>query len=326
MKNFIEALLTLFFLTAGCASKLENEKEFLSNPFFGIEPTDSVQILAPHIISSSLYEYNGTFSPDGDEFYYTVNLPSRGQVVFIELQEDNTWSEPKFAAFSSSFSEVDPLFSPDGKRLYFTSNRPFSESANQYRNNIWFVERTKNGWGESQLVALTENGDYYSSITNQGKIYFNTWKTGDIYKAIKTDSSYFIERLPDIINLNKSVGDPFIAPDEDYLIFRGNNLEDTFGGSDLYISFKINNEWTRPLNLGEPINSIANESCPYITTDGKMLIFSSTRLMQAYETQPLQSISSLRYKSQSFDNGGLNIYYTSTTFIEKLRGKAAIGN
>lgn len=325
MNSFIAKLLTLLFLTVGCASRLEKEREFLSNPFFGIEPSDSVQILAPNIISSNLFEYNGTFSPDGSEFYYTVNLPSRGQVVFMELQEDNTWTEPKFAHFSSSFSEVDPLFSPNGKKLYFTSNRPVSDSSDLNRNNIWFVEKTKNGWGEQEMVVLTENGDYYSSITNQGEIYFNTWKTGDIYKAVKTDSSHFIERLPDIINLNKSVGDPFVSPKEDYLIFKGNNLEDTYGSSDLYISFKINNEWTNPVNLGEPINSSARESCPYVTADEKMLIFSSTRLNQEYETKPLQSISSLKSKSESFDNGAWNIFYISTAFIERLRTKAETG-
>ncbi|MBZ0244901.1 MAG: hypothetical protein K8H85_03040 [Cyclobacteriaceae bacterium] len=326
MNSFIINLFAFLFLITGCASKLGNKKEFLSNPFFGIEPSDSVQILAPNIISSSLYEYNGTFSPDGSEFYYTINLPSRGQVVFMELQEDNTWTEPMFAEFSSNFSEVDPLFSPDGKRLYFTSSRPVSDSLVLNRNNIWFVEKAENGWGVPQVVTLTETGDYYSSLTNHGEIYFNTWKTGDIYKAVKTDSSYFIERLPDVINLNKNVGDPFISPNEDYLIYRGNILEDTYGGSDLYISFKINNEWSNPLNLGEPINTSASESCPYVTIDGKMMIFSSTRVMQVYNTQPLQSISILKEKSESFDNGALNIFYVSTTFITKLRAKVESDN
>jgi hypothetical protein len=322
MTNSIAQLLFIMFLISGCSTKNERHEESLSNPFFGIEPSDSVRLLAPNIVSSSLFESNGTFSSDGSQFYYTVGLPNRGQIVFLELNENNSWSEPRFAEFSSKFSEVDPMFSPDGSKLYFTSDRPISDTTKLTRNNIWFVEKTKGGWSKPQIVRLTETGDYYSSITNNGDIYFNTWSTGDIYKGVKTDSTYFIERLSDVINLDKTVGDPFIAPNEDYLIFRGNNLKNSVGSFDLYISFKIDNKWTDPMNLGEPINSKARESCPYVTANGELFIFSSTRLINEYEPHPLESITSFRSKSESFDNGSWNIYYTSTSFIEKFRAEA----
>ncbi|WP_373520884.1 hypothetical protein [Aquiflexum sp.] len=320
MRNLITKFFILLSLIAACTSKFEEKRNVLSNPFFGLHATDSVKILAPNIISSDQFEYNGTFSPDGSEFYYTTLLPNRGQVVFLELKE-NIWSEPKFATFSSNYSEVDPIFSPDGSRLYFTSSRPISDSTDLLINRIWYVERIENGWGDPQVVTLTENGDLYSSITNNGDIYFNTG-AGDILKAVKSDSSHLVEKLPDIINLNKSVSDPFISPEEDYLIFRGNNLEDRIGITDLYISFNINNEWTEPINLGEPINSSAREMSPFVTSNGAFLIFASTRLMKEFETKPGESISPFMEKSTSFDNGRWNIFYTSTTFIEKLRAKA----
>jgi len=322
MNGFIAKFFFVLFIISGCASKTEKDRGSLSNPFFGLEPSYDVKLLAPNIISSSLFEYNGTFSPDGSAFYYTINLPDRGQIVFLELDKNNSWSKPRFAEFSSNFSEVDPIFSPDGSRLYFTSNRPLSDSSDLTRNNIWFVEKTENRWSKPQIVPLTETGDYYSSITNQGDIYFNTWTTGNIYRGVKTDSTYFVERLPDIINQDKNVGDPFISPNEDYLIFRGTNLANTVGGSDLYISFNINNEWTAPMNLGEPINSKAGDICPLVTADGALFIFASNRMITEYDPQPLESIDSLRSKSTSFDNGSWNIFYTSTAFIEKLRLKA----
>ena len=315
-------LFCLTFLMISCSTQNPGQGVQGSGPFFGLTANDSVSILAPGIISTSLFEYNGTFAPDGSVFYYTVNLPNRGQVVFTELGTDNTWSAPKFAKFSSQYSEVDPLFSPDGSRLYLTSNRPTSDTTEAGRNHIWFVEKAANGWGKPELVALTETGDYYSSLTHKGDIYFNTWSTGDIYKGVKTDSAYAIERLHDVINLDKSVGDPFISPDEDYLIFRGNNLANTVGGFDLYISFKVDGHWTAPQNLGEPINSKAREICPYVTADGKLFVFASNRLLEDFETKPLQPIAPFRDKSQSFDNGAWNIYYTSTAFIEKLRANA----
>ncbi len=142
MINFLTKFFILLFLISGCVSRLE-ERKHLSNPFFGLKTSDSVQVLAPDIISSNLFEYNGTFSPDGSEFYYTVNLPNRGQIVLTELKENNTWTNPKFAEFTSSFSEVDPMFSTDRSRLYFTSNRPLSDTSKRTRNNIWYVKKIK---------------------------------------------------------------------------------------------------------------------------------------------------------------------------------------
>ena len=294
----------------------------ITQPYFGIQTTDSVQLLAPEVVSTSLFENNGTFSPDGKAFYYTVGLPNRGQIAFMEMGDDNRWTAPRFASFSSQYSEVDALFSPDGKRLYFTSNRPTNKDAKAGGNHIWFVEKTADGWGDARMVALTEQGDYYSSLTTDGTIYFNSWRSGDIFRAIPTDSTHLVERLPDVINLNKSVGDPFISPEEDYLIFRGNNLANTLGSFDLYISFKVDHEWTEPLNLGAPINSPDREVCPFVTSDGKMFIFASNRLQQKFETQPMQSTKAFKNKMQSYDNGSWNIYCTSTDFIERLREKA----
>jgi hypothetical protein len=52
------------------------------------------------------------------------------------------------------------------------------------------------------------------------------------------------------------------------------------------------------------------------------LIFASNRLLVEFETEAFQPISLYMDKSQSFDNGRWNIFFTSTTFIDKLRAKA----
>jgi Tol biopolymer transport system component len=110
----------------------------------------------------------------------------------MKLNSDNTWSKPAIAKFSGKYSDVDPILSPDGTRLLFTSYRPSDGSGG--RANIWYVERIGDDWGEPQFISLTENGDYYSSSTTSGVIYFNVWKTGDIFRAVKTDSTYSTEK------------------------------------------------------------------------------------------------------------------------------------
>lgn len=291
----------------------------VNHPFFGVTPIDRPQLLVPQLLASSAEQYNGTFSPDGTEFYYTVDFPGSAYIAFTQLQADNTWSEPKVASFSGTFSDYDPLFSPDGTTLFYSSSRPTADGS---ASHIWFVEKIKGKWGEPQLVTLTgdENKEYYSSVTKDGTIYFNIWSTGNIFKAQMVGTTYAVEKLPEIINGDYAKGDPFISPNEDYLIFRGYR-EDSLGQGDLYISFKINDTWTEPENLGPPINSPANEMCPYVTVDGAIFIFSSSRMTQPVDVKPLEPIKNLEGKYQTHDNGNENIYYMSADFIDTLRLK-----
>src|SRR6187431_864134 len=127
----------LICIIQGCASTATVK---LNGPFFGIQPIDTLQLVAPDIISSNLVEYNGTFSPDGKEFYYTLLFPKQGIVSFLKMNSDNSWSKPAIAEFSGEHSDVDPIFSPDGSRIFFTSNRPAGNSATSNRNNIWYTE------------------------------------------------------------------------------------------------------------------------------------------------------------------------------------------
>lgn len=299
-------------------SPIDSQEPTAKGAFFGVTPTDQPQLLVPELLASPVVEYNGTFSPNGSEFYYTTDTPYNAYITFTTMQVDGTWSIPKIASFSGEFSDYDPLFSPDGNRIYFSSSRPENDNQN---SKVWYVERKDSLWSEPIRVVLTgeEENEYYSSLTNDGSIYFNIWSKGDIYKAVKTDSIYQVEALPEIINSGRDKGDPFIAPNEEYLIYRG--YDDTLGRGDLYISFNIDGTWTNPENLGEPINSSSHEMCPWVSHDGKLFVFASGRIQEKLQTSALDSIEKVHEKSTSYDNGRLNLYYTSTDFIQRMKEK-----
>ncbi len=317
--------LFLFILIVGlhaCAeATTKNETEEASGPkgpFFGIVPTEEPQLLSPEFLASPVTEYNGTFSPDGKMFFYTTDAPWNAYITYTRMQEDSTWSVPKVAPFSGTYSDYDPLFTPDGKRLYFSSSRPQGDNEN---SKIWYVEQFGENWSEPIRVTLTgeEDNEYYSSLTHEGVLYFNIWSKGDIYKATPKDSIYDVEPLPEIINGGLDKGDPFISPDEDYLIYRG--YDESLGRGDLYISFNIDGDWTSPENLGPTINSKHHEMCPWVSQDGKLFIFASGRLKNHMAVKASDSIGIVHDKFQSYDNGQLNLYYMSTNFIEELRKK-----
>jgi len=312
----------LIILLAACAQQPPKDAIGLTDPYFGLTPSDAPAILIPQIISTQLIEYNGTFSPDGDQFYYTSGIAGKSIITYVERDtQTNQWSSPKVAAFSGQYTEYDPLFSPDGHRLYFSSERPTSSSSNT-NTNVWYVEHVDLAWTNPTLVPLTGKGDYYSSLTADGTIYYNVWNTGKILKANKSDTGYVSQVLSKSINGASDVGDPFIAPDESYLIFRA-YFDDGFGRGDLYISYNINDSWTKPINLGEGINSNAHEICPFVTTDGKLFIFSSDRVFHRPRFESNAGVHELIEKHQSYDNGNMNIYFVSTRFITRIKKRFA---
>ncbi len=317
--NSFKILSSLFFiLIVGCKEQPQPEKlkgSEITGVFFGVTPAEAPQLLAPELLASPATEYNGTFSPDGKEFYYTTDMPTNAYITFTKMREDSTWGEPKIASFSGTYSDFDPLFSPDGNRIYFSSSRPKGDNAN---SKVWYVEREDEGWGNPVRVVLTgeEDNEYYSSLTLDGAIYFNIWSRGDIYKAIPTDSTYTIEILPEIINSGEDKGDPFVDPKEEYLIFRG--YDNSLGRGDLYITFNIEGKWTEPENLGEPINSDQHEMCPWVSQDGKLFVFASGRLEEPMGVKALDPIQNI---NSTYNSGKLNLYYMSTDFIQNMKAK-----
>ena len=313
------ALLLALSFSISCSDNPDQETAVAYGPFLGMQPTDTPTLLAPDLLASSLVEFNGTFTPDGKTFFYTSDIPNHGIIAFTEMKEDGSWSPPAVAPFSGAHSEYDPIFSPDGKRLYFSSRRPTELYENKNKSNIWWVEKKGDSWSDPTLIPLAEQDVYYNSLSKSGNLYFNIWSNGKIFKASPNGTDYQVDTLPNILYTHGKVADPFISPTEDYLIFRGYG-EDSFGRGDLFISFQINGQWTTRQNLGEPINGKGQESCPYVTTDGKFLIFSSSRQKMPYQPKPQQVLSELQEQHNTYDNGELNIYYISTGFIEKLRG------
>ncbi|MFZ1497024.1 MAG: hypothetical protein WAS72_08205, partial [Saprospiraceae bacterium] len=66
---------------------------------------------------------------------------------------------------------------------------------------------------------------------------------------------------------------PTLSADGQKLYF-ASNMPNGMGGMDLYVSERIGNEWSEPINLGAPINTYKNEAFPYIHPSG-VLYFAS---------------------------------------------------
>lgn len=142
----------------------------------------------------------------------------------------------------------------------------------------------------------------------------------DIYRCKWENGQYSEpENLGDSINTRFAEFEPYIAPDESFMIFMAGRAEG-LGGFDFYVSCNQNGVWSGAKNLGTPINSPGNELSPQISPDGKYFFFSSTR---GFTDEPLPkrlNYKELLDKLHSPGNGLGDIYQVdvSALGIKKL--------
>lgn len=101
----------------------------------------------------------------------------------------------------------------------------------------------------------------------------------DIYISVRNEEGRWTEpvSISGEINSRMNEGTCTISADGKTLIFTSCQDTNSFGSCDLYISKKVGERWSKPSNIGRPINSSAWESQPSLSADGRTLYFVSNR-------------------------------------------------
>lgn len=241
------------------------------------------QMLLPGEISNNgVFGY--TLSPDGLEAFWVSSNGGRDTLQLLHAKKvDGKWQKPMPALFSGNIAwkDIDPMFSPDGNKLLFQSTRPVPGKPDRKGFDIWAANRTDKGWSEAYHLGNELNSDEsesFASITAEGNIYFmkrqGDENNSDIWVSKNMNGQYKEpENLGAPINTAFRESNPFIAPDESFIIYFSSDTTG-FGSVDLTISFNENGKWTQPLNLGATINTADSEFCPFYHAGEKRLYFS----------------------------------------------------
>ena len=100
----------------------------------------------------------------------------------------------------------------------------------------------------------------------------------DIYVSHKTDNGWSGRQAAGApLNTPDNEGAQTMTADGQVLYFTGCNRMDGKGRCDIYRSDRTPNGWSRPVNLGAPVNSGYSEKHPAISADGRRLFFASDR-------------------------------------------------
>ena len=289
------------------------------HPYSSEAPLNEPTVFNPGIISAGDYESHPAFTPDGRTLYFLKNSPDFSfWTIVVSHFRNGRWSKPEVAPFSGRYSDADPFITADGSKLYFISNRPLDQKGEAKGDlDIWVMEKTNDGWGPPKNMGPVINSDgneWYPTLSANGTLYFGSDRANgkgrtDIYRAPLKNGNYeAAENLGAEINTQFNEFEPLIANDESFLIFMAGGRADGLGGFDLYISHNRNGAWTKPVNLGNKVNSTGNELSPTISPDGKYFFWTSTRSLSFKSMKEPMTYADLERKLRSPQNGLGDIY------------------
>jgi Tol biopolymer transport system component len=274
------------------------------------------EMIGEGIISTDGDELGGGVTPDGQTLIFEKSAAPHYLYVMCESRlVDGKWSRPEILPISGQYRDTDPVLAPDGKSILFASDRPVG-GKDLHRWSIWRARREGSGWKEPELVrgaVNSEGSQVFASIAANGNVYFaSSRKTGDydVFRTKLVDGKY--EEAEDLgTNFNGPGIDTFeatIAPDESYLLLGSFGRPGGLGSSDLWISFRDGENWSKPVNLGPKINGRARDYSPRVSGDGEWLYFTSEKGFLDQNSGQSYTYQLLTDSLRSVTNGMGNLY------------------
>lgn len=250
------------------------------------------EIYGAGLFTTGAWDFFMAFSPDQKHVLFCRADDAFEQYEILEtrLGEDGHWTPPMRPSFAAQWSNADPHFTPDGRGVFFISNRPHpGETAARATHDLWYASLQADGaWSEATRLPAPVNDasldEWSPSVAANGNLYFGAERPGtrggsDLWVSRRVKGVYQPpENLGDAINTAGLEVEPWIAPDERYLLFSALRRTDSLGSYDLYLSRRLpDGGWEKARLLGHGINSPARDFNPSVSPDGKWLYFSSNR-------------------------------------------------
>ncbi|MCB9234332.1 MAG: PD40 domain-containing protein [Bacteroidia bacterium] len=224
------------------------------------------------------------------EFYYRLLearrkidplIPPRG--VMLNMGTKVNSSKPDYA----------PYMHPSDSVLIFTSRRDeeivIDDIYGKKNEDLYYVEKDfiDGTWSAASRFSKDINSEFNegsASLDPRGrKLFFARCDSDDGFGSCDIYSAEFSGGgWKNVRNLGPNVNSPYwdshphISPDGESLFFTSNR-EGGFGGSDIYVCFKLNDStWSPARNLGPMINTVEHEVTPFYHKINNTLYFSST--------------------------------------------------
>jgi hypothetical protein len=238
--------------------------------------------------------------------------------------------------------EDSPFLSVDGEWFVFVFI-PDPKSTPQEQlldgvSGIWATQRAGDSWAEPKRVRLTQAGEVsldgcptlYGNILYFCSVRQANQRELEIYTAVWANGAAANwQNAGEQFNSRFEMGEMHISSDGQKLVFASQRTGG-LGGYDLWISILQNGNWSKPTNLGAPVNTPGDENRPYLAPDGSLwfdapsrkglpgpAIFRSQRQVEGSWSDPEEIISQFAGEPH-LSADGQTLYFVHHYFSEDL--------
>lgn len=172
-------------------------------------------------------------------YYNESDEADFADLYYIEPKSDGFWTRPKpfSKTINSNLHESAFAFDTTRTQIYFTTNREYGKSN---------ILDSKKPLTLKIYKANLENGKW------------------DNFEAFTFNSDTY------------NVAHPSISADGKKLFFTS-DMPGGYGGTDIYLCYWHQGQWSKPVNLGKQVNTKSNETFPFIASDEKLYFSSEGR-------------------------------------------------
>lgn len=238
-------------------------------------------------INTNVSEYYPTITIDGGKLIFTRRVNNFNEDFYESDRVNGVWSRSISLPgnINTNQNEGAQNVSQDGQWLIFTGcNFPEGHGS----CDLYISYLTADGWSTPENLGDSINSEFWESAPSlspdKRDLYFSSRQPvgfggSDLYVSHRLLNGRWSapENLGPTINTVGDEGTPFIHADNQTLYFTSNG-HPGYGGDDLFVTRKgPGGVWSKPENLGYPINTIENEGSLVIAADGKSAYYASDR-------------------------------------------------
>ncbi|TNF47933.1 MAG: OmpA family protein [Bacteroidetes bacterium] len=261
-----------------------------------VNPNITSQKLGPQVNTAELSEVAPVVSPDGKTLFcvrkgspMNTGSPKYDDIWFSKLDENGNWTELQNMGAPLNNAEHNFVISvsPDNNTLLIGNT--YKEDGTALGGGLSITHKTAAGWEipkKLEVEGLYNDDDYvayFMANDNKTLLLSIENKDGfgqkDIYVSfLREDNTWSKPKnLGSTINNWGDETEPFLASDLKTLYFSTEGLPG-YGNSDVFVTKRLDDTWTnwsKPMNLGKPINTAGSELGFYLAAKGDLAYLSS---------------------------------------------------
>ncbi|MCC6599481.1 MAG: PD40 domain-containing protein, partial [Crocinitomicaceae bacterium] len=249
------------------------------------------------VINSSANDFSPVLSIDESSMFFTSRRlrpdSTNSQIVdpetneykediYVSFRDElNQWTNPELLNLNSDEHDATISVSPDGLTLFI-----YRDSLGDGR--ILYSKLIGEIWSDPAKLGSDINTKYWEThckISADGNtLYFTSNRPGglggrDIYRCVKLPNGEWSKALSagPVLNTIYEEDSPFLSPDGRTIYFASQG-HTSMGGFDLFYSkLGDDGEWSKPENMGFPLNTVDDDVFFQPMADGRRAYYSSQK-------------------------------------------------